>query len=363
MWRRHRGLLALTITAIAGTAVAATVTTGTDSRTTQGFCAIMPDAVGLYPGNFVTQMGVRIGTVEHVDPENTSVRVTFAIDDDRKLPAAVKAVTRSRTILADRELEMVGNYAAGPRLEPGRCIALSDTATSKSISEITAATTELVNGLGRTGTDNPVDRALTAVGTELAGNGPAAGTALTTAARAVAEPDAMISTLSQLIADTAPLVATTQQRWSDIDSAMRTAPAGLESTATVVFPAITQIFHYLPNAMNLILDIQQRYGTYLWPGLDAVATALHLAATNQDSIQRLAATLPVLAQSVGALTAGADRGISVIPPRFQIAAPDPGALCAVLNTAVPGSCDTSTGQPAVADVELLQLVLRGGLPR
>ena len=47
------------------------------------FCAIMPDAVGLYPGNPVTQMGYKIGTVDKVTPGETSVEIHFKISERR----------------------------------------------------------------------------------------------------------------------------------------------------------------------------------------------------------------------------------------------------------------------------------------
>src|ERR1700723_3822109 len=77
------------------------------------FCAIMSDSVGLYAGNPVTQMGYRIGTVDSITPEDSSVEIRFTITENRPIPADVKAVTRSTSILADRSLELVGNYSSG----------------------------------------------------------------------------------------------------------------------------------------------------------------------------------------------------------------------------------------------------------
>src|ERR1700721_2384269 len=75
-----------------------------ESRSVQ-FCAIMSDSVGLYTGNPVTQMGYRIGSVDSITPEDSSVEIRFTITENRPIPADVKAVTRSTSILADRSLE------------------------------------------------------------------------------------------------------------------------------------------------------------------------------------------------------------------------------------------------------------------
>src|SRR5262245_53860100 len=63
------------------------------------YCATMPDAVGLYIGNPVTQMGYKVGEVRTITPAAGSVRVDFKVNEDRPLPADVRAVTRSPSIL------------------------------------------------------------------------------------------------------------------------------------------------------------------------------------------------------------------------------------------------------------------------
>lgn len=86
------------------------------------YCALMPDTIGLYVGNPVTQMGYPIGTVTSIKPEATHVRVDFSVTENRQLPGDVKALIRSPSILADRSLELVGNYAGGPELDSKNCI-------------------------------------------------------------------------------------------------------------------------------------------------------------------------------------------------------------------------------------------------
>ena len=65
----------------------------------------MPDSVGLYVNNPVTQMGYRIGRVATITPSAHSVRVDFTADRQRSLPTDVKAVIRSTSILADRQAD------------------------------------------------------------------------------------------------------------------------------------------------------------------------------------------------------------------------------------------------------------------
>ncbi len=108
---------ALALSGCAGTALAADElppTTGGE------FCAEMPDVTGLYADNPVTQMGYRIGRVAAVQPRGDRVLVTFEIDTPpRAIPADVKAVIRSKSLLADRSLELVGELCLGSSAHRG----------------------------------------------------------------------------------------------------------------------------------------------------------------------------------------------------------------------------------------------------
>jgi ABC-type transporter Mla subunit MlaD len=104
----------VTVTAVIVGTASAVVASYVSPQSSAGYCADMPDSVGLYPGNPVTQMGYQVGLVKQVRPAGDHVEVTFSLDSGRRYPADVKAVTRSKSLLADRSLELVGNYDSGP---------------------------------------------------------------------------------------------------------------------------------------------------------------------------------------------------------------------------------------------------------
>lgn len=110
---RRAARVAVTLLVSAGVVVVASSCGAVGAGQRIAYCAIMPDSVGLYVGNPVTQMGFQIGEVTSIVPSPTSVRVDFLVGD-RSLPSDVKAVIRSTSILADRSLELVGNYGAAP---------------------------------------------------------------------------------------------------------------------------------------------------------------------------------------------------------------------------------------------------------
>ena len=50
------------------------------------------DTAGLFIGNDVGILGVKVGHVEKIEPEGPGVKVTMAITEDVKIPADAKAV-------------------------------------------------------------------------------------------------------------------------------------------------------------------------------------------------------------------------------------------------------------------------------
>ena len=148
------------------------------------YCAIMPDSIGLYVDNPVTQMGYPIGKIAAITPAALSVRVDFTVDNGRMLPKDVKAVSRSNSILADRSLELVGNFESGPQLPAGGCIPLSRSVTPKSLSEVVGSSTTFINSINPAGSDN-VGAVVRGVDQALSKQGPGVNKLLTTTSAVV----------------------------------------------------------------------------------------------------------------------------------------------------------------------------------
>ena len=121
------------IVAVISLIVAAVRTT--DSSSSGSGCAIMSDSIGLYPGSNLTLLGVTIGHVTKVAPDNGAVRVDFDVDGGVRFPANVSAVTTSDSIVTDRRLEIPTPYVGGPTWDTARCIPLDRTRTPKSLSQ------------------------------------------------------------------------------------------------------------------------------------------------------------------------------------------------------------------------------------
>ncbi|WP_202349894.1 MCE family protein [Mycobacterium paraintracellulare] len=74
------------------------------------------NSTGLYAGDDVVILGVRVGKVEKIEPKPSHVKVTFAYDDKYKVPADVKAVIISPSLVTPRSIQLTPAYTRGPTL-------------------------------------------------------------------------------------------------------------------------------------------------------------------------------------------------------------------------------------------------------
>jgi virulence factor Mce-like protein len=136
-------------------------------------------ASGLYEGNAVSILGMRVGTVEKIVPKGQYVDVTMHIDSGVKIPAAAQAVTVSTSILTDRHIEFTPPYTGGPVLADRDTLSLARTRTPVEFDRVLAMIDKLavqLQGNGEGG--GPVADLLSVSESMTSGNGPEIRSAL-----------------------------------------------------------------------------------------------------------------------------------------------------------------------------------------
>ncbi|WP_246584755.1 MlaD family protein [[Mycobacterium] fortunisiensis] len=343
------------VAAVLCTVGASTSSCGTRSaESAPEYCAVMPDAVGLYAGNPVTQMGFQIGSVTSVTPTAGDVRVTFTVAD-RKIPAEAKAVIRSMSILADRSLELVGNYSGGPELTAGHCIPLGRTATPQSLSQVVGSIASFVDTVSPEGSNNVAD---TVAGLDqlLQGQGPRSNEFLTRLSSVLDSPD-------QAISDTGSVVSNLAQLTSEISGVRDTLKQVLtDAEATtpdlvLATDGVKRMTATLPLMITMVADLERELGGQTQRVLDTVSVALRKASPHATAISDLLNPIP------GWIMTASDRfnvqGLQLKwrPPMYRIRTQDGLLLCGTMNARVPGSCADVAGTPYAVDVALLQYAL------
>ena len=320
-----------------------------------GYCAIMPDSVGLYVDNPVSQMGYPIGKVTAVTPSARSVQVDFTISSGRALPGDVKAVIRSSSILADRSLELVGNYDGGSRLSSGGCIPLSRSVTPKSLSEVIGASTTFVDAITPAGSNNLGD-VIAGVDKAVHGLGPGANTLLATTSSVLDSPDQAIGDLGTATANLAELTSTL----ADLEPTLK----GVFSDLDVIAPDLvktgwgaSRAFNGLTALYPFVADVETQLGPQVQQLFDALSVALRKLSPRAPFYASLLNVTPRLINGLANLANNHDFTLQYRPPLYRLRTPDGVLQCNVMNASLPGSCANVNGTPYAVDVALLQYVL------
>ncbi|WP_424081469.1 MlaD family protein [Mycobacterium sp.] len=320
------------------------------------YCAILPDSIGLYPGNPVTQMGYRIGKVKTVSPSPNDVRVDFTLNEQRRLPADVKAVIRSPSILADRSLELVGNYESGPQLSTRGCIPLSRSATPKSLSEVIGSATTFINTINPDGSTNVGD-AVQRVDQSFHGTGAGINKLLTTASSLLDSPDQAISDIGSVIANTEHLTSVLTDLRGPLKQILYDAQASTQDVTLAVNGGY-EIASIVDPLLGLMSEIETILGQELQFTLDTVSVTVRKLSAHAPRLANLLNPVPWWINSMANIINNhLWQTIRYRPPLYRIRTPDGVALCNIMNASMRGSCANVQGTPYAVDVALLQYVL------
>ncbi|WP_067540513.1 MlaD family protein [Nocardia crassostreae] len=323
-------------------------------KKTVAYCALMPDAVGLYPGNHVTMRGIPIGTVRTVRPEGLGVRVDFDIDAARRLRGTPTATTVSDTLVADRSLAVLGEPGAKNTWNPGACI--EKTFTPKSISQTLDAFTDLAAKI----TDDPGDRnrlkdSVEAFQQATAGTGPQLNRLVQDMGTALHRPDAAIGHLGSMLDAFGALMESISANWDDIKNTLLQAGPGI-TFINEVWQDDVKLVDSLLVIIPWLNDIAREHGVSILHGLDAAIPKLRLLSAHIGSLQQIIDMIPPIVsafqRSVDPAT-GQPR-LTYAPPKVALPQENADQVCAVVNAAMPGRCRADNG---LADVDLVPLVL------
>ncbi|MEU1486483.1 MCE family protein [Streptomyces sp. NPDC005752] len=165
----------------AGLAVVAVAATSgvmaLDDQGTTTVTAYFDQTTGVYAGSDLRILGVKVGTVESVEPQGEEVRVVLRLDKDVKVPEEAHAVVVAPSLVADRYVQLAPAYTGGARLEDDAVLPAADNATPIEVDQLYESITELSTALGPEGANK--DGALAALldtgAKNLDGNGKAIG--------------------------------------------------------------------------------------------------------------------------------------------------------------------------------------------
>jgi phospholipid/cholesterol/gamma-HCH transport system substrate-binding protein len=86
--------------------------------------AEFPSTIGLYPGSFVRQLGIDVGTVSKVENEGNHVLVTMKVFNKYHLAQDARAILVGNSVLGERYVQFEPAYVGGAPLAAGTTLGL-----------------------------------------------------------------------------------------------------------------------------------------------------------------------------------------------------------------------------------------------
>lgn len=131
-------------------------------------------ATAIYPGDDVRVAGLKVGTIEAIEPAGLQARVVMQVDHGISIPADAKAVIVAQNLVAARYVQLTPAYrSSGPTMGDGAVIPVNRTATPVEWDEIKDQLMRLANDFGPNSTVSTpsVSRFIDAAANALGGNG------------------------------------------------------------------------------------------------------------------------------------------------------------------------------------------------
>jgi phospholipid/cholesterol/gamma-HCH transport system substrate-binding protein len=92
------------------------------------FVAYFDNSNGIFPGDEVVILGVRVGRIEAIEPQPSRAKISFWVDDKYRIPADAKAVILSPQLITSRAIQLTPAYIGGPTLPDNAIIPIERTA-------------------------------------------------------------------------------------------------------------------------------------------------------------------------------------------------------------------------------------------
>jgi phospholipid/cholesterol/gamma-HCH transport system substrate-binding protein len=336
-WRRGRsGRVLAAVVAAAVIAAGVLIGLATTGSAAQGhLVAYFPQAIGLYDGNAVDVMGVKIGTVDSLTDVGDQVRADITYDASQKLPADVRAVLVTPSVVSDRYIQLTPAYTGGPSLPDNAVLQQNRTAVPLEYDDIFRNLDTLNQALGPNGANKhgALSRLIKVSDENLHGNGAELNSALKNFGQAIAT---LAGSRGNLFGTVSHLQQFTTTLAND-DGGVRALNRNLQAVGT----QLAGERHNLGAALANLSTALRQVNTFVAANRQGITTDLHQATTVTQSLtaekQALIQVLDDAPIAVGNLSLAGDPKARTLDTKADISyGVTPGAICQTLFNALSG---------------------------
>ncbi len=112
--------------------------------------AYFPQTLALYPGDKVEIMGVKVGTIDSIEPAGDKMKVTFNYANKYKVPANATASILNPSLVASRTIQLSPPYTGGPVMGDDAVIPIDRTQVPVEYDELRDSINRILTDLGPT---------------------------------------------------------------------------------------------------------------------------------------------------------------------------------------------------------------------
>jgi virulence factor Mce-like protein len=110
--------------------------------------AYFTKTVAIYPGDEVRIAGVKVGTIDAIEPVGTQAKMTLRVNRSISVPADAKAVIVAQNLISARYVQLAPAFESGPTMADGAVIPLDRTAIPVEWDEVKEQLMRLASELG-----------------------------------------------------------------------------------------------------------------------------------------------------------------------------------------------------------------------
>ncbi len=308
-----------------------------------------PQTNSVYKGSEVKILGVKVGTVESLTPRGQVVRVKIAYDGQQKLPADVKAVVVSPSIVGDRFIQLAPAYDGGATLKDDAHLSVDRTAVPVELDAVYQSLDDLSVALGPKdgATQGPLSKLVDGSAAQLDGQGAQLNETLKNFGKLSTtlsnNKDELFGGLRE-VNDFVTLLKTNDQSvraFNDSTAQVSEVLAGERDDLAGTLEALSKA---LVDVNGLVKENR----TALRGNVDNIASLANVLAKRKDELEQATISAPTALSNVALAYNGTTGTLDTradIPELLSGSLADPGGLlCNILGQApVDGVCSALTG--------------------
>ena len=210
-------------------------------------------ARGIYPGDDVRVLGVKVGTIKAIQAEPTQAKLTLSIDRDVSIPADAKAVIVAQNLVAARYVQLTPAYAGGPAMADAAVIPEERTKVPVEWDEVKTQLMRLATDLGPSSTTSTtsVARFIDSTADALGGKGDKlrqtlaqlsqVGRIIADGAGNIVDIIKNLQTFVSALRDTGPQIASLQNRLAALTDVLNSGRSDLDAALANLSTAVGEV--------------------------------------------------------------------------------------------------------------------------